>query len=377
MTADSLFNIYLDANIILLLGAGIWALSGFVLRRSPLGQAFSTQLQLIYGALVTISLAPLVLILFGAARQHGLIHPAYSVNISDFAVAQYLGGRIDMAPSRFESLLAARDLFTLQVTTLSSATGIAVAFALVVGVAFFGLRLCANAWRVIRLVRGSYGWRRCGRVDIRLSDRTLVPFSTRGLLRHYIVVPSGLLAQSDDFRIAVAHELQHMRQNDLLWEAVLEALRPVFFWNPTFGYWKREVEKLRELACDQQVLARRKSDLRTYCDCLLRVCHNSLRKDAYGQVLLLSVPFAQVDASRSSSRSARFLKFRVMSMIEGTPLQPGRWMRLVLFVPLAAAISFASIASQRAGDWSQDRLLLSAIVNLERLNQRNGLVGGN
>ena len=38
---------------------------------------------------------------------------------------------------------------------------------------------------------------------------------------------------------------------------------------------------------------------------------------------------------------------------------------------LTFTIVFGSIASQRSGDWSQDRLMLSAIVNLERLDDRN------
>ena len=55
--------------------------------------------------------------------------------------------------------------------------------------------------------------------------------------------------------MAIAHELQHMRQTDVGWEIGLKTLRLMFFWNPVFHVWKRAVDRLRELACDQQLLA--------------------------------------------------------------------------------------------------------------------------
>ncbi len=61
----------------------------------------------------------------------------------------------------------------------------------------------------------------------------------------------------DEYTYGVlAHEFQHLRQGDIEWEILLEALKPIFFLNPAFHAWKRQVEKLRELSCDSQVLTR-------------------------------------------------------------------------------------------------------------------------
>ncbi|MEP5761827.1 MAG: M56 family metallopeptidase, partial [Litoreibacter sp.] len=213
-------------------------------------------------------------------------------------------------------------------------------------------------------------WRSIGRVQLRLTDATHVPFSTRGLREHYIIIPSELLSQSDDLRIAVAHELQHIRQRDLAWEIALEIARPFFFWNPALGFWKSEVERLRELACDQQVLVRRGYDVREYCECLLRVCRNTIRDDHSAQITVPTVTFGQVDASRRGLRSARFLKYRVSSMLDGAArFRDGVW-GLVLVAPLAFSVAYGAISIQRSSDWSQDRLMLSAIVNLERLRTK-------
>jgi len=153
----------------------------------------------------------------------------------------------------------------------------------------------------------------------------------------------------------------------------LEALRPLFFWNPAFAYWKAEVEKLRELSCDQQVLVRRQFNVKAYCDCLLRVCRNTIRNDCSVQIAVPSVTFGQVDASRKGLRSRSFLEYRVSSMLDGAGRYRDGALSVVLMVPLAFTIAYGAIAIQRTGDWSQDRLMLSTIVNLERLNQRNTL----
>lgn len=370
MTANALFNAYLDANIVLFLAACIWAITRFALHRTSLRHAFSTQLQMIYGALVTVVLAPVIVFGFQYATGQGWIDARYSVNFSDFVVSQFLYGHISMAPSSFESMLSTRDILIWNVTTLGSVWGAAVAFGLVAGTLFFAWKGIHSALRVSGLVRTSYLWRKIGRVEIRLTHRTQMPFSTRGIRTHYIIIPSGLLAEADDLRIAIAHELQHMRQQDLFWEIALEILRPLFFWNPAFGFWKHEVEKLRELACDQNVLRRHAIGARAYCECLLRICHNSIRKGS-GQLMVPTVPFVQIDRSRTGGKSARFLKFRVLSILDNSRLQPSQLLTFGLIGVLTFTIVFGTIISQRSGDWSQDRLMLSAIVNLERRDVRN------
>ena len=213
---------------------------------------------------------------------------------------------------------------------------------------------------------------RVGAIDILLTDRVDVPFSTRescaGAISSY---HRRLLSQSDDLRIAVAHELQHMRQGDLGWEVAAELLRPLFFWNPAFSYLKREVEELRELACDQQVLARRQ--YRRARLLRLPVCGSARtlwgQNGVARQIVVPTVPLVRPADGR---RAARFLKQRVLSMTAHSGiLTPSRWATGLMVLPFAAVISFGSIASQSSNaDWSQDRLMLSTIVNLERLDQR-------
>lgn len=367
MTANSVFNAYLDANIILALAACLWALTRFLLCRTRLRHAALMQLQLVYGVLLAVVAAPFVVLLFNLLHGAGVIGGGMSANISDYALAQFLHGRIDMAPTQFESLWMSRTVFTQHVTAMSSPLGIVVCGALAAGFLIYAVVFLRNAWTIRSLIARGYVWRRFRDVEIRLSDGTCVPFSTRGLRHRYIVLPSALLTDAGDMRIAVAHELQHVRQGDLGWEIALEVLRPLFFWNPAFAYFKLQVEELRELACDQQVLTRKPFGVKAYCDCLLRVCRDSLQQ-GHGRLIL--VPSVPLVAGKGRRHSARFLRQRVSSMLVPRRIVPGRWLTGVMVVPLLVAISVGSIAAQRSGDWSQDRLMLSTIVNLERLDQR-------
>ena len=367
MTANSVFNAYLDTNIMLALAAILWLAIRMLLNRSGLRGAFTMQLQTLYGVLLAVALAPVMIILHKFLTHSGLIDAGFVPSFSDYALSQYLNGRIEMAPSTFETLWMSRTVFVQEVTAFSSPTGVAVAILLGVGISGFVIRLLRDALRVRKLISRSYLWRRFGSIEIRLTDQSDIPFSTRGLRRRYIVLPSALLSEADDLRIAMAHELQHMRQGDLGWELILETVRPLLFWNPGFVYLKREVEALRELACDQQVLLRQRFGVRDYCDCLLRVCRNALAPGGLRQILVPSVPLV---SSATDKRAAKFLRYRVSSMLSQGRAIHARWVAGALVVPILAVISFGSIASQSNGDWSQDRLMLSTIVNLERLDQR-------
>ncbi len=361
---DAFLNAYIDANILLALAAILWVLTRSTLTRTRLRTAFTTQLRLIYGLLIVIACTPLLV-----AGIATLGNPV-AVNLSDIAVAQYLDGRFAMAPTQFEQLLMTRDIIVNEVVTLSSPTGQLIAAILVTGIGLALLRLLTSASNLRRLINNSYAWRRVGNLHIRLTDATHVPFSTATLRRRYIILPSGMLSQPTDLKIALAHELQHIRQGDLHWELLLEMLRPIFVFNPAMSLFKRDVERLRELACDQQVLQRSGLNPLDYGTCLLRVCRNALRQDKQRQIALPTVALLQITGGGTAER---FLRQRVTEMVHARRAANPGWMIPALLLPLALMMALGAVSIQRSGDWSQDRLMLSTIVNLERLNQRNGM----
>ena len=320
--------------------------------------------------LLVVLFAPFLALGFRALQSTG-VASGVNLNLSDMVVSYYLNGGFEMKAADLEGLIHMRDTFLLNVMTGKGLVAQAAIGIFVVGMLIGTVRLIYSVFCLYRIVAHSYGWRRFGRVRIMLSDRTLVPFSTRGLRNYYVVIPSHMLAEDDELKVALAHEFQHIRQGDLEWEVVLEALKPIFFLNPAYRAWKRQVEHLRELNCDSQVLSHGRIDVGSYCETLLSVCQKTLRRD---RAFVLAVPkVTLVTADRNSLLQGKrsFLEHRILSALNGKRLRHQRLIFAVIAIPLLALTTLTTLAIQSPGDWSHDRLMLSTVVNLDRLEEIN------
>ncbi|MEO9827091.1 MAG: M56 family metallopeptidase [Paracoccaceae bacterium] len=369
---DALLNAFIDANILIVVAFALWSAARFVLHRLGLKHAYSTELKLLNGVFIAVVLSPFLVMAIRALQGAG-VGMGMNVNLSDMVVSHYLNGGFQMKASEFEQVLLMRDTFTQSVVQgLGWTAWIAIAAfgtGLVVG---FG-RLAFSVMCLRRIVSQSYAWRRFGRLHIRLSDRTLVPFSTRGLRNYYVVIPSSMLVQKNELAVSLAHEFQHLRQGDIEWEILLEAIKPFFFLNPAFHAWKRKVEDLRELACDSQVLTRGRIGVRDYCETLLAVCQQTLRRDRAFVIAVPKVTLVTADRSALRDGEMSFLERRILSLLDAGRLSHPQLVYFSVCIPLMAAIVFTALAIQKPGDWSQDRLMLSTVVNLERLDEINRL----
>jgi beta-lactamase regulating signal transducer with metallopeptidase domain len=371
ITVSGLFDAYLDVNILLAFACVLWALVRLVLRAFGFGHAYTAQLITLRMVFLTIVLAPFAVIVFDAAGEKEALLAVNPVNLSDFIVAQYLQGNFEMRPERLESILGVRRHLAAGHIAGSAQIVQWLIVLAVVGIGLFFVRLAASIFKLRRLIDDSFVWRRFGRLELRLSDRTTVPFSTRSWRRRLIIFPSTMLAEPEDLKIALGHELQHLRQRDVDWEIAFAFLRPLFFWNPAFHIWKRQVERLRELSCDRQVVMRMGYDVSAYCECLLRVCHNSLKRRRFLASTAPVVGLVHTENRFFARRSAEDLRRRLMSLLDGKVEKKSRVFLGVLIAPLVGLTMLAALSIQRPGDWSQDRLMLSTIVNLERLATMN------
>lgn len=369
---DTLLNAFIDANILLIVAFALWNAARYLMHRLGVKRAYSMELKLLNGVFLAIVFSPFLVLFIGALNGSGMV-PDVNVNLADMVVAHYLNGGFEMKASELERLLLMRDTFTQNVTNMAGWIARSAIVVFLVGLAIGLGRLVFSIFCLRRIVRDSYGWRSFGRVRVRLSDRVLAPFSTRGLRNYYVVVPSYMLGQKNELSVSLAHEFQHLRQGDIEWEILLEVLKPFFFLNPAFHAWKQKVEELRELSCDNRVLMRGRISVRDYCDTLLSICQKTLRRD---RAFLIAVPkVTLVTADRSALRREKmsFLEQRVLSLLDADRLRQPRILQAFIALPLITAIMFTAVAIQRPGDWSQDRLMLSTVVNLERLEEINRL----
>lgn len=368
---DTVLNAYINANIMLIFAFALWNFTRYIINKLKFQLPYIFQLRLLNGVFLAIALSPVAIIALTTCIHLGLISQDFSLRASDFAVAQYLNGSIEMKAVEFERILGIRNTLTQDIFTLETSIGIFIAGLFFVGFATLLGRSIINIFKLRSILRKSYVWRQFGNLKILLSDTTFIPFSTRSLNTRYVVIPSGMLAQSDDLKMALGHEFQHMRQADVEWAFVLEALHPLFYWNPVFFFWKRQVQQLRELACDQQLVANKHFDIQAYCECLLDVCKNSIRKDDNYSIALPTVPFVHVDSTPLGLNAAASLKQRIIAIVDPVAAPISRKAFSCILLPTMALVILASLSIQRSGDWSQDRLMLSTIVNLERMENRS------
>ena len=85
------------------------------------------------------------------------------------------------------------------------------------------------------------------------------------------MLPSDLLVSPHNLKLAIKHELQHVRNHDLEWLILLEALKAMCSWNPAVWLWHNEFDCLQEFACDEVLVNERPVSRSGYGNCLLEV----------------------------------------------------------------------------------------------------------
>ena len=359
MTAmKPVLDVVIDANVVLLLAFCAWWLGQKVLQMGALRKTYNTQLRLAKLLLVCTMLSPFLAM--GVSKLGQLFWPQTPINLGDLAVATYLKGGIAIAPADFEALLSVRSRLIDTALTGSNLwlSGLLTLFC--AGALWHVLRCAVSFFRLWRLLSHSHVWRRSRTTDIRLSDQIEVPFAARGLFRRHVVLPSSILTRRADLRIVLPHEFEHLRRGDVEWEMAFELARPFLFWNPAFLLWKRAFDRLRELACDQALLVSRQISPRAYAECLLDYCERQMnrRSSSSMQVALIRL---------QTSGSRRALAERMIALQYQPAARTGHVTIMAMVVVLGIAVSLSATALRPTGDWSQDRLMLSTIVNLERM----------
>lgn len=361
MQTDALLNAYIDLNILLLAGAMLWLALRSGLARTRLGKAYRPQLRLLNAVTLLLALSPLLVL----ALTNVLISP--SPNLSDLLVAQYLQGNVSMSAVRFEDLLGLREDLVRTILNGQAPWARLLVVGFAAGSLICFLQLGLSVLRLRKSLTQSFPWKRIGRTRLLLSDEARVAYSTRGIWARYVVLPTSLLEHPKDLRHSVAHELQHFRQRDIECEFLLSALRPFLFWNPAFYLWRHEVRLLREFACDQALKSRPGFDLRGYCECLIRACAKASRDPV---LFVRRSPTVALVDRRETRRGSSALVRRLHAVTAPQPQSTDTFGWVLVSGLLVAAVIMTAVLLQRPADWSHDRIMLSTIVNLERMASR-------
>jgi membrane-bound lytic murein transglycosylase D len=132
------------------------------------------------------------------------------------------------------------------------------------------LRRIRNRSYLVKRFRGV-----CGTVSILANDQMTVPFSYWTPQRAMVIIPTSLMANGADYKMAIAHEIQHHRQADTKWVYGMWWLRVLCILNPFAHFWNRWLSELQEFACDETLVDRNKVESRQYARCLIEVAENA------------------------------------------------------------------------------------------------------
>ena len=118
--------------------------------------------------------------------------------------------------------------------------------------------------------------RRIGRVRIALCAEGKTPW-TAVLGRGAWIVLDPETARSPRLRrLALLHELQHLRAGDARWAWALLASQAAFLWSPLAGWLRAAMVECEELACDAAIVGRGRVAARPYAAALLDVAERGL-----------------------------------------------------------------------------------------------------
>jgi beta-lactamase regulating signal transducer with metallopeptidase domain len=210
---------------------------------------------------------------------------------------------------------------------------------LMTGAAVASIRLVRNNFRLRLLTREAITLRRIGKVRVVISEAISIPFSFWFFGPSWVVLPSRILETSNDYRLAVRHEIQHHRQRDTLWAAVYEIFVCAFFANPFTYLWKKRITELQEFSCDEVLVGRRGISPHEYGSCLVRVA-----EAAFGSGTLYAGTTCMGAVSKNPSYLKSFLRRRVEMFTDKSRPRIHFWMgpvagTLIIFMTIAMAMA--------------------------------------
>lgn len=208
-----------------------------------------------------------------------------------------------------------------------------------------------------RIKRSSYRIRKIGRVGIYLNDQIKIPFSYFFAREAAVILPSSLMSMPADFKMAVAHEIQHHRHGDTKWVYVVWSLKLLCIINPLIHLWSRWLSEIQEFACDETLVDQGKVESRAYARCLVEV--------ALTAVYEKDVPACATGLVFISDRN--ILKRRIEKMMKQQKVN-GRSVSVIFGFAIAGLLAGTAYASNGL---VQDRRVTLAQAQVMAENVRN------
>jgi beta-lactamase regulating signal transducer with metallopeptidase domain len=104
--------------------------------------------------------------------------------------------------------------------------------------------------------------------SIRISNESRAPF-VMGIVRPLLVLSRRQLVRPDELETVVVHEVTHLRRGDMLVRCLQCLAGTVLFFWPVVAWVNRQIDRVREHACDERALRYGRLTASGYARCLL------------------------------------------------------------------------------------------------------------
>ncbi|WP_422050123.1 M56 family metallopeptidase [Shimia sp.] len=365
MTVDQIVGGAIWIQLVILLAALVFGAFEGVLVLSGRRRSYYTRRRMGMAVIACLAVLPLVAPYLVSSPY------AASVNATDALVSQVLNGNLDISAHKMQQLLALKTDWMAQVATASSTVAQVLIAAFIAAFIARSGYLLLNVGRIRLAITEGRVVHHTKRCRIVASPTVSVPFSTRGFWHYYVVLPEAMLRDRTSVQMALGHELQHIRQGDVDAEVLLSLISPVAVLNPGFWFLSSRLRKLGELACDRAYLSRKGFDAHTYALRLLEIARRSAK--ASQQPAAFGVPLVGRRVPFLSRRS--MLKDRILEIAQDqdAPAKEAVLFGAVLSIVMAGCVLVGAVSLAEPEDWSHERIMLSTVANLDRLNQLNTL----
>jgi membrane-bound lytic murein transglycosylase D len=268
MSLAQILSTYLNMNILIVIGFVGLGLFSFALKKTGFRLGSRVELKLHY--LIMIAVLGLTFI-HPLLPRNEVFSPAAKVwsaqSIQSFAddyTASDKGGYL--------SLPTPMGISTLQADQVAVTWMILGAVLLVLG----GLFISRDLRLLLKIKRNSFLVRQIGKVRIFVNDEIQVPFSYWLPGQANVVLPSAFIGQREEYKMAVAHEIQHHRHGDTRWVYIMWGLKLVCIINPFIHLWNRWISEIQEFACDETLVDQNKVESQAYARCLVEVAQTAI-----------------------------------------------------------------------------------------------------
>lgn len=133
----------------------------------------------------------------------------------------------------------------------------------------FSTYYCKHIFALYRITKGAHRQRKIKHIHLLFSDHTSMPFCWSLFKSYFVIIPHHFLTKPSDLKLAIRHELQHIRQGDTNWLHVMGILKLICFWNPCIYLLNKWFTESQEFACDEALILRQKTSRTQYAQCLL------------------------------------------------------------------------------------------------------------